>query len=291
MLSQLVSILLPVYLCAGVGFLWVRAGRRYDTRLVTDLVMWIGAPCLAFSSLVGVDLAFAEIVQMAGATLLATVCLALAAGLLLRLTRTPLASFLAPMTFGNTGNMGVPICYFAFGDAGLALGVCFYATTALLHFTVGQWMWSGRASIGQLLRTPLAWATGIAFAMKGFDLPAPEWLLRTTSLLGDFTIPLMQITLGVSLAQIVPSRIPRNLALAGLKLGLGAAVGFGVAGALQLEGVARGVVVLDCAMPVAVFNYMFAVSFDRSPSDVASVVVLSTLLSFLTLPLVLAAVL
>jgi len=140
-------------------------------------------------------------------------------------------------------------------------------------------------------RTLLLWATLLAFAVKGGGVPVPEWLMRSTSLLGDFTIPLMQLTLGVSLAQILPSRIPRNLALASLKLGLGAAVGFGVASALGLEGVARGVVVLGCAMPVAVFNSMFASMFDRSPSDVASVVVLSTLLSFATLPLVLSAVL
>jgi len=290
-LSQLVSIVLPVYLCAGLGFMWVRVGRHYDTRFITELVMWIGAPCLTFSSLVGVDLSFGQIAHMAGATVIATACLGIVAALVLRGAGLPLSTFLAPMTFGNTGNMGIPICYFAFGDVGLALGVCFYAATALLHFTIGQWMWSGRVGLGQLARTPLTWATLLAFAVKGGGVPVPEWLMRSTSLLGDFTIPLMQLTLGVSLAQILPSRIPRNLALASLKLGLGAAVGFGVASALGLEGVARGVVVLDCAMPVAVFNYMFASMFDRSPSDVASVVVLSTLLSFATLPLVLTAVL
>jgi predicted permease len=66
---------------------------------------------------------------------------------------------------------------------------------------------------------------------------------------------------------------------------MGASVGAAVGWLLGFEGVAFGVMVLDCAMPVAVFNYMFASRYDRSPSEVASVIVLSTLLSFVTLPI------
>ena len=117
------------------------------------------------------------------------------------------------------------------------------------------------------------------------ELSVPSWISRTTSLLGGFTIPVMQLTLGVSLARFGVVRPLRGLGLSLLKLAGGAAVGFAVAALLGLEGVAAGVVILDCAMPVAVFNYMFAERHARSPSEVASLIVLSTLLSLLTLPL------
>lgn len=291
MLAELVSIVVPVYLCAALGFFWVRSGRHYDTAFMTDMVMMVGAPCLTFSSLVGIDLQLDQLLEMALAVVLATCGLGLLAAIVMRIARIPLTTFLAPMTFGNTGNMGIPICYFAFGSEGLALGVCFYATTALLQFTVGQLLWSGNVSLVQLLRTPLTYASLLAVAVIGFDIEVPRWLLRTTTLMGDFTIPIMQFTLGVSLARLELRNLPRSFALSSLKLGLGASVGFGLASLLGFEGVARGVLVLDCAMPVAVVNYMFAARFDRSPSEVASVIVLSTLLSFLTLPLLLTCVL
>ena len=65
-------------------------------------------------------------------------------------------------------------------------------------------------------------------------------------------------------------------------------VGVALAAALGLEGTARGVFIIDCAMPVAVVNHLFATRYDRSPNEVASVVVLSTTLTFVTLPLLLA---
>ena len=287
MLAQLLSIVLPVYLCAGLGYFWVRSGRRYDTAFVTDLVMMVGAPCLTFSSLIRVGLDLDRLLGMAGAVVLATSCLALLGAGALRLMGAPLSTFLAPISFGNTGNMGIPICYFAFGDEGLALGVCFYATTALLQFTVGQWFWSGRVSFSQLAREPLAFAALAALGVIAFDVAVPAWLLRTTRLLGDFTIPLMQLTLGVSLARLELARVPRSFVVACLKLGLGACVGYALAAGLGFEGVARGVLILDCAMPVAVINYMFAARYERSPTDVASAIVFSTLLSFLSVPILL----
>ncbi len=291
MLTELLSIVVPVYLCAGLGFVWVRAGRRYDTAFMTEMVMLVGAPCLTFSSLVGIEIGFGSLLKMAGAVVLATACMGIVAALALRVLRISLPTFLAPMTFGNTGNMGIPVCYFAFGDEGLVLGVCFYAATTLLQFTAGQWLWSGRISFVQLCRTPLTWASLLAIVVIAGDLEVPRWLLRTTTLMGDFTIPIMQFTLGVSLARLRLTNLPRSFFLSALKIGLGASVGFTLAEILGFEGVARGVLVLDCAMPVAVINYMFASSFNRSPNEVAGVVVLSTLLSFVTLPLILIAVL
>lgn len=288
MLAELVSIVVPVYVCAGVGFVWVRSGRAYDTALMTDLVFFVGSPCLTFSSLVSQSIQLDVLAEMALGVLVATAALGGIGALVLRGLGLPLGTFLAPVTFGNTGNMGLPLCYFAFGDAGLALGVCFFAVTALLQFTAGQAIWSGRASFGDLVRSPLVWSVLLALLVIGLDLAVPRWILRTTTLLGDFTIPLMQLTLGVSLAGLEVRGTTRSIGLATLKIGGGALVGLAVAAGLGLEGVARGVLVLQCAMPVAVFNYMFAVRYERSPSDVAGVIVVSTLMALATTPALLA---
>jgi malate permease and related proteins len=286
--SEIFAIVAPVYLCAAVGFLWARLGRAFDTVLVTDLIMGVGAPCLVFSSLVSYEIQFAEVVEMIAATTVAIACMAGVSAIVLGVARIPLNTFLAPLTFGNTGNMGIPLCYFAFGEAGLSLAVCVFAVTSVIHFTVGQAIWSGQAGWGDVLRTPLVWAAVLALIMMATGWGVSSWLTRTTSLLGSFTVPLMQLTLGVSLARLGVVRPGRSLALALVKLFVGISVGLGVAGLFDLEGVAAGVLVLSCAMPAAVFNYMFAVRYERSPGDVASLVVVSTLLAALAVPVLMA---
>jgi len=287
-LTELLAIVLPVYVCAGVGFLWVRSGRPYDTALMTELILWIGTPCLTVAKLSTVGLQVDRLFSMMGAVVVATLCLALLAAAVLGLLGMPLRTFLAPSVFGNTGNMGIAICYFAFGDEGLVLGVCFFAATAFLQFATGPWLWGGDFRPLDPLRSPVVLSTVFAAAVVGWDVPVPIVVARVTDLLGSFTIPIMQLTLGVSLARLRVAQIAMPLLVSTIKLGGGALVGFAVAGLLGLEGTARGVLVLDCAMPVAVFNYMFATKYERAPGEVASTVVLSTLLSFVTLPVVLA---
>ena len=75
--------------------------------------------------------------------------------------------------------------------------------------------------------------------------------------------------------------------MSALRLGLGFAVGLAVATAMGLEGTVRGVVIFESAMPVAVFNYLWAVRYNTAPEVVAGLVLASTALSFVTLPLLL----
>jgi len=132
--------------------------RHYDTPFITDLVMNIGAPCLVFASLAQLEMAAGPLLTMVGATLASLVCFFAIGGLALRLAGLPVSTYVGPLAFGNSGNMGLPLCLFAFGAEGLAFAVCFFATTAIAHYTVGQWIWSGKISFRQLARTPLVYA-------------------------------------------------------------------------------------------------------------------------------------
>lgn len=286
MFSELFAIVAPVYLIAGLGYSWARASRHYDTPFITDLVMHVGAPCLVFSSLSRLESDTASLVTMVAATLVALLGFFVVGALLLRVAGISVSTFIGPLAFGNSGNMGLPLCLFAFGEAGLAFGVCFFATTAIAHYTLGQWVWSRRVSFAEV-NTPLTWSVIAAVGSLAAGISVPIWFSRTVDLLGAITIPLMQLSLGVSLARLQLADFPRTMALSVARLALGFGVGVVVAELFALEGIARGVLILDCAMPAAVFNYMMAERYGRSPSEVASVVVLSTLLSFATLPLLL----
>ena len=284
MFAELLSIVAPVYVCAALGYLWVHSGRRFDSELITDLIMTIGAPCLVFSSLARISVDPAALVEMAWATVAALAAFAAGGALVVRGLGLPLHTFLSPIVFGNTGNMGLPLCLFAFGEEGLALGVVVFSVTSIAHFTFGQLIWSGGMPLAQLVRTPIVIAVVAAAVVLAFELSLPRWLERTTHLLGGFSIPLMQLSLGASLARLSLVHVPRSLGLSLARLGLGIGIGVGLSTLFELSGTARGVFVLDCAMPAAVFNYMMASRYQRSPDEVASLVVLSTLVSFLVIP-------
>ena len=284
MIAELLSIIAPTFLCVAIGFVWSRRGAAYDRALITDLIMNIGAPCLVFSQLVSLDGGAAEVARIAGIALVAMSLFAALGGAVLLLAGLPLRTYLPPLVFANTGNLGLPLCLFALGPEGLALAVGYFAATSIAHFTVGVAIWSGRPALRESLTNPLALATLIAAVVVLSGVPVPGFVLDTTRLLGGFTIPLMLLTLGVSIGQMHVARLPRPLALAVMRLGMGAGVGVALAAVFSLEGAARSVVIIDCAMPAAVFNYLMAQRYERSPEEIASVVVLSTLLAFALLP-------
>jgi predicted permease len=187
--------------------------------------------------------------------------------------------------------MGLPLCLFAFGDQGLALAIIYFSVTSVLNFTVGVGLASGTMSPLVLLRTPVIWAVALSVAVIVTEYEAPLWATRTIALIGQVTIPLMLLTLGVSLARLGLRRLGRSTILAILRLALGFGAGVAVAWALDLDRVSGGVLIIQTAMPVAVFNYLFAQRYAREPEDVAGMVLISTVISFLTLPLLLSFVL
>lgn len=284
MTFELLGIIAPTFLCAAVGFLWVRIGASYDRDMITNLIMNVGAPCLVFSQIVGLDGNTDAFVELVGIAMLAMALGGVGGWLLLRAMRLPAHTYLAPLIFGNTGNMGMPLCLFALGEDGLALGLAFFATHSITHFTLGVGIWAGKFSLRDPLTNPLALAGGAAIAVQWLAIPLPHFVTDTTGLLGDFTIPLMLITLGVSIGEMRVAAFRRTLTLASARLIMGGAIGVFLSWAFGLEGISRSVVIIQCAMPAAVFNYLMAQRYGRAPDEVASLVVLSTLLAFAALP-------
>lgn len=287
LLAELAAVIAPIMICASVGYGWARSPFEYPAEFVGRIVMWVGTPCLIIATLNQVSLPSSVLLQTGAAALaivaLTTVCF----GLLLRGMGLDRAAFLPPLVFPNCGNMGLPMALFAFGDTGLALALAFYVAMTLMHFTVGLVIINGFGQIRRVLRTPVVWAALIAITLHLTGVTLPRWTGNTLSLLGGMTIPLMLITLGVSLASIRVHGIGHAVYLSILRLLGGALAGWVVASLFSLEGVAKSVVILQAAMPAAVLNYMLALQHGRATREVAGIVVISTLLSFISLPLLL----
>ena len=288
MIATLVAVLVPVAVTAALGFWWGKTNRPFDSTFISSLVSNIGAPCLAFSSLTRLEVkpdAFGAMLA-ANMTVLATAfVLGFAA---LKLLRIPVRDGLPSVMFSNGGNMGLPLSLFAFGEAGLALAIVFFAGNSVMNFTVGQAIAAGRANFRAALKAPVLWTVGAAVAFMLLQLEVPRWLANTTRLLGDFAVPLMLFALGHSLARLRVASLPKSAAIAVLRLAIGLAAGFGVAWLYDLEGTTRGVLILQAMMPVAVFNYLFAQVHGSDAEAVAGAVVLSTVAAFAILPFLLA---
>lgn len=287
MLLDILAVIAPTLLCALVGFVWIRRGLHFDTNFVSSLVLNVGAPCLLFSTFMAIDINLQAFGEMALATVLAMLGFGIVAVPLLKLLQLDLRSFLFAQMFPNVGNMGLPLCLLAFGEQGLVLALTYFMISTLLAFTLGAGLVSGQFSAASFLRNPIFYSVLLTLLAMGLELPLPRFVLETTTLLGELTIPLMLIALGVSLGRIEVRNLRSSLLLSLLRLLTGFAVSLGVAAVLGLEGAARGVLIVQSSMPVAVFSYLFAVRYERKPEAIAGAVVVSTLLSFLTLPLLL----
>jgi len=268
----------------------VRAGFEYRIRFVTQLAMTLSVPCLVFNAMQNsrIDPASLSAVSLAVVASYAAVTVAMA--LVVMALRLRMQTFLAPLIFGNTGNLGLPLAFFAFGEQGLGYAAVIFAIMAVYSFSAGVWLVSGGGSPVKALKEPMVWAAilGVVFLWNGWHTPV--FLTNTLQLIGQMAIPLMLITLGVALARLTPDRMIRPFLLSLGKVAICAAIAWTIGRYLKLDPVAFGVLVLQISTPVAVTSYLLAEKYQADSDSVAGLVVASTLVSVVTLPLILAVV-
>ncbi len=292
MIGEIFSIVAPIFVVAGLGYAWARLGRAFDTDFVTNIVLTLATPCLVFAVLTKIDSSVTDFGTIAFAMLVALALFAALGAILLRaMGGLPAHSYLPALIFGNQGNIGLPLAFFAFGDVGLGLAVTAFAVHSVAQFTIGVSIAAGTANLRQLLKAPVLYGVLAALPFLFTGVRPPAWIDNTVTLLGGLVIPLMLLTLGVALSRLKITRIRRSAVIAAARLIGGLAVGLLVAEVLDLDGVLRGVLIIQSAMPVAIFNYVFALRYEREPEDIAAAIVISTLASFATLPLILSLVL
>lgn len=290
-LSTVLSIVAPVFILAAVGFVWVRSGLEYRVEFVTRLAMTLSVPCLIFVALMKTEVAPSAIATIAVASGVVYLALTAIFWAVVAVTGLDRRTYLAPLIFGNTGNLGLPLALFAFGQQGLGLAVVVFAVMAVMSFTFGIWMVAGGASPMRVLKEPMVGATllGSLFLWQGWH--TPDWITRTLELAGQMAIPLMLITLGVAVARLHPRGLAQATILSIFKVLICTAVAWGLGRRFGLPDPAFAVLVLQAATPVAVTSYLIAEKYKADAESVAGLVVVSTLVSVVALPLMLAVLL
>jgi malate permease and related proteins len=283
-IAEVAAVLAPVLVMAAIGYAWRLTGAPFDMPFVTRIIMYVAGPCLVFTSLSRLTLPLSQFWGMVGAMIVVTLGVAAVSAALIKILGLPLRSFLPALTLGNTGNLGLPLCLFAFGEEGLGLAVAVYVTNSLLQFTFVPLLHARVSVVRTLFSTPMLYGAASGLAVLIADVHVPVWLANTLSALGDLLIPLMLMALGNTIGGLKAHNLPRALGLGGARLVISFVVAVSVSFALGLRGVAQGVLVLQGAMPAAVFSYLFAAHYERDADDVAGIVLVSTLLGALALP-------
>lgn len=292
LLSIFANNLLPIFLCAGAGY---AVGRTFqpDVRTASRLTFYIFSPCLVYASLS--DLGFSpDFWRMGAFVALTTVIklgLAALAGLALRLPRPQWAALMVLSAFVNTGNYGLAAVNFAFGEAALGQAVIFYVFSTVMVYTLGvgvaSWgQGSWRQAATQMFRVPAFYAFALSGFAHAFNVTLPMPLERAVALLGQASIPVMLVLLGLHMAEVTARPHVRwpvvALALA-MQLGVAPLLALGAAHLLGLSGPAWQAAVLQAAMPTAVIVTVLATEYDLDQALITTSVILSTLLSPLTL--------
>jgi predicted permease len=287
-MSVILPAIVPVLLMALLGFALAKTGRPMDGGTTAFLVATVGTPALVFSDLAMAAFDPEKIARLAGATALAVGFYLVTGAIVLKAAGLKLRTYLPSLSFPNSGNLGLPLALYAAGQAGLNDAIIIFSVVSIANMTAGQVIAAGKGKWGRALSSPIIPAVilGVACAYTGVTLPA--WLTNTLSLLSSLTIPLMLLMLGTSLARIQVKGFPRAAALSALRIAMGVVAGFGLAEMFGFTGPERVAFVLQCAMPVAIYNYLFAQMYNNDPEDVASLVIVSTVLSVVTTPIVLA---
>jgi len=281
---HVLQIIAPVFLLAFAGYVWGWLKLNFDLEFITRHAVNFSMPCLIFAVLVKVEIDPAAFRDIALATLAAYTALGILLWLGLHAAGWSTRTYLAPGTFGNTGNIGLPVALFAYGDAGLAFAIVIFAIMAIMQFSFGVYIVAGTGRALEVLKQPLVYASvlGGLFAYKGWEIPI--WALNSLDLAGQIAIPAMLLTLGVSIAKLSVGQAGRATLFSLVKLGASFAVALLVAQAFGLSGAARGALVLQLIMPVAVTSYLLAERYRTKPDTIAGTVVISTLMAVVAVP-------
>lgn len=287
---HVLGIIFPIFAVVAVGFLYARR-HGPDMDSVNRINLEVFTPALIFSVLADRDFDLAAHLPLMLGGILVVLGSGLLAWPLARLFGWQARTFVPPMMFNNSGNMGLPLAVFAFGEAALGPALVLFLVENTLHFTLGNAILIHRIDPRALLRLPMLQATlvGILFSLAGWRLPGP--LAEAVSLLGQVAIPLMLFSLGVRMIGVRLEDWRIGLAGALVCPLTGLAVAWPVAHWLPLEGREVAQLLVFAALPPAVLNFMLAERYRVEPQRVASIVLLGNLASVLILPTVLYAVL
>ena len=287
---KLSEVLFPVFFVVGIGYYLGKKNPKIDTSFITNFAANIGTPAMIIYSLNPVNISFEIFKNYFWYYFIAIAAFSLVGIIILYLQNTKdIIRELPPLAMPNTGNMGLPICLFAYGSQGLGVSAAISALIILSHFTFGVFLAARKFSFDVIIKSPPFYAIIIAVFFLYYDLELPGFVENTTFLLMYATIFLILMSLGIALTRLKVFSVYKAIFSSIGRVIFGPIIGYLLILYFGLQGFAAGVLLIQCSMPSAVLNYLVASIYSpkKIVDSVASTIVVSTLMSLVTIPITL----
>ena len=284
---KIFEVIFPVFFVIGVGYFIGKKNPKFDTNFITNFAANIGTPAMIFYTVTTTGITLSIFTHYFVYAIIMIIGFSLIGILLLFFLKKDLSMELPPLILPNTGNMGVPICLFAYGTQGLGVASAIASVIILFHFTLGVFLAKKKFSLDILVKSPPVYAILISVFFLFFDIKTPLFLENTTFLLTYATIFLVLMSLGIALTRFKFS-MKDSIIISIWRVILGPLVAFAVIYNFNLSGFAAGVLLIQSAMPSAILNYLVGSIYSpkKVVDSIASTIVISTLMSFITIPIV-----
>ena len=286
---KLFEVLFPVFFVVGIGYYLGKTNPKIDTTFITSFAANIGTPAMVIYAITSTGINFEIFRDYFWYYLLAIGLFALVGIFTLYLLKTKdIVRELPPLIFPNTGNMGLPICMFAYGSKGLGVSASITSLIILCHFTLGVFLADRKFNLNVILKNPPFYAIIFSAIMLFYGIKKPVFIFNTTEWLMYVTIFLILMSLGIALTRLKVFSLTNALISSFTRMVIGPAIGFLLIFIFNLRGFAAGVLLIQCSMPSAVLNYLVGSIYSpkKIVDSIASTIVVSTLISFVTIPIV-----
>ena len=285
LLAKLFEVLFPVFLTIGIGYWYGKKDPKFDTKFITTFAGNFGLPSIIFYSLTTTNVSIELFLRFSYYITLYVLIFSIIGLIILKILKKDIYRLLPPLILPNTGNMGMPLCLFAYGKMGLAIATAITSMILVFHFSVNILLASKKFSLKPLLKCIPVYALLVSLVFVYFEIPAPKFLENATFLIGYSTIFLVLMSLGFALSKLKVFAVKETLIYSFIRVIIGPIVGLGFVKFFNLTGVEAGVMFIQASMPSAVLTFLVSEIYSpkKISTNIASTVALSTFLSFFTL--------
>ena len=286
---KLFEVLFPVFFVVGIGYYLGKKNPNFDNSFITTFASNVGTPAMVIYSITSTGITFEQYTSYFVYYLIAIIGFAFTGLLILSILKTKdiireIPVFILP----NNGNMGIPICLFAYGSQGLGIAASISSLIILLHFTLGVFLADRKFDFNILIKNPPFYAIIFSVSFIYLDLEMPKAIINLTELLTYTAIVLILMSLGIALTKLKVFSLTNSIISSIGRVIIGPLIGFLVIIFFDLSGFGAGVILIQSAMPSAILNYLIGSIYSpkKIVDNIASTIVVSTLMSFITVPII-----
>ena len=286
---KLFEVLFPVFFIVGIGYYLGKKNPNFDTSFITTYAGNFGTPALVIFALTAGGVTFEVFKEFFFYALILLSAFGIIGLIFLFLMKKDYIRELPTFILPNTGNMGIPICLFAYGELGMGIAAAISSLVVLLHFTLNIFLAKRAFDFQTIFKSPAFYAIIITVLFLYFEQPVPQFVMNTVMLLAYGMIVMILMSLGVALTQMKVFSFKDAVITSTGRVILGPIIGFILIKIFGLTGVSAGVVLIQSSMPSAILCYLVASMYSPKEivDNISSTIVVSTVMSLVTIPITL----